>query len=207
MDKIAPASHNATAIFFPVLAFPVNVTVRIQMQPATEPAQEGSSVSSEMMSISLIPNIIPSTPLVVTIAGLQEVGLRRLLQEDGLPDIHWWDMENKVWTDVGGTTYYPATKTSVVELGVDLMSNPSFGWRLMAISGTRRPKTGIANLNLIVFLASIVLISVLCFVTVCLCCCRRRYENHGVKFNAKHGDLFKNVVMDARMHKGWSKRV
>lgn len=62
--------------------------------------------------------------------------LRRLLDASNVR-IYWWNSRTRDWVDVGGTTFDPVTRKVSVPLGVDVMSNPDFGWKLVSMRGER----------------------------------------------------------------------
>lgn len=138
----ATADDGISGVQLPVGAFSEHVGMAADMVTAADGPLQGMVPYTKEMRIDIRPFRRPEQAIVFTIAGLQSgvvkekrrsLGDRHVDPDDKLASIYWFNSTSSAWVEALGTSIDLARDISVVSVGLDVLSDPGFSWRLVGM--------------------------------------------------------------------------
>lgn len=136
-EGTAPAGDGASGVLLPVHTFPKEAGVAASMVAVASSPPAGMVAYTREMHVEIRPLQTPEQPIVFTVAGLQYerrlLGDRHVNPAYRLSAIYWYNSTSEAWVEALGTSFDETKDVSVVTIGLDVLSDPGFTWRLVGM--------------------------------------------------------------------------
>lgn len=137
IESTSMADDGVSGLLMPIQTFSKGTGVSVRRQPFQGTPPQGRLAYTDEMRVDLIPHRVPSGPIVFTLAGFdkerREYGSTHINAEYDTPSIYWYNTQLHDWIEAEGTSFDTSKDISVVTLGLEVVSDPAFGWRLVGM--------------------------------------------------------------------------